>query len=80
MTTGIHIPTNFDGDRTRTKSFLNACKIYLHLNEKIYPNDFAKITFVLALMEGGTAGPIRASWEDEVLEVDANGSKFGLGT
>lgn len=76
----INLPTKFDGDRTKTKLFLNSCKVYLLVNKKIYDDDLTKIAFVLSLMEGGTAEPIRGQWEDEAMELDLNNKEKGFGT
>ena len=36
--------------------------------------------FILALMEGGTAGHIRGQWEDEAMELDTLDEPVGFGT
>ena len=76
----INHPVKFDGDRTKTKLFLNSCKVYLMVNKHVYDDDLKKIVFVLSLMEGGTAEPIRGQWEDEATELDASGREKGFGT
>lgn len=53
----IRLPTDFSGDRNRTKEFLLDCKMYLQMNDTIYDTDAKKILFVLSYMRAGTAGP-----------------------
>lgn len=47
---GINKPTPFDGDRKKVETFIQECRIYLHINKKIYSTDEAKVAFFLSFM------------------------------
>ncbi|PPQ93164.1 hypothetical protein CVT25_002598, partial [Psilocybe cyanescens] len=50
----INKPAVFDGDRTKSKSFLQDCYLYININNNIYNTDKKKIAFILLFcMEGG---------------------------
>jgi hypothetical protein len=40
----------------KTDMFITQCKLFLDNNDAIYDNDKKKISYILSLMEGGTAG------------------------
>ena len=46
----INKPTPFDGNRKKVESFVQECKVYLHINKAIYNTDEAKIAFILSFM------------------------------
>jgi len=46
----INKPTPFDGNRKKIESFIQECKVYLHINKKVYSTDEAKIAFILSYM------------------------------
>jgi hypothetical protein len=56
----IQLPSNFNGDHTKTREFILDCSMYLNINDTIYNTDKKKILFVLSYMRGGTAG----LWKD----------------
>jgi hypothetical protein len=49
-------PEKFNGNMRKTDTFLTQCKLYLGNNDGIYDNDKKKISYILSMMEGGTAG------------------------
>ena len=46
----INKPTPFDGDRKKTETFLQECRVYLHINRGVYTTDEDKIIFILSFM------------------------------
>ncbi|PPQ88926.1 hypothetical protein CVT25_009292 [Psilocybe cyanescens] len=43
----INKPTVFNGDRTKSKSFIQDCYLYMDINDNIYNTDEKKIAFIL---------------------------------
>ena len=48
-------PSEFDGTKTKARSFWLSCRTYLALNAHIYDNAMKKIAFVLSFCRSGTA-------------------------
>src|SRR6202789_2020711 len=76
-------PNDFSGERTKGGSFLNSCKLYLHLAPHQFEDEHAKIMWAMSYMKSGRAAhfvdrQIRAyhsigslpyeSWADFVVE------------
>ncbi|PPQ94331.1 hypothetical protein CVT25_000306 [Psilocybe cyanescens] len=60
----------FDGDRTKSKSFIQDCYLYMDINEDIYNTDKKKITFILSFcMEGGAK-----LWKEQYLTSRTRGT------
>jgi hypothetical protein len=51
----INKPTPFDGDRKKTETFLQECRVYLHINRGVYTTDEDKIIFILSFMNNKEA-------------------------
>lgn len=51
----INKPTPFDGDRKKTETFLQECRVYLHINRGVYTTDEDKIIFILSFMNSKEA-------------------------
>ncbi|PPQ90062.1 hypothetical protein CVT25_006677 [Psilocybe cyanescens] len=50
----INKPAVFNGDRMKSKSFIQDCYLYMDINNDIYNTDKKKIAFILSFcMEGG---------------------------
>ena len=49
-------PEKFNGTMNKTDTFLTQCKLYLGNNSGIYDDDKKKVSYILSMMEGGTAG------------------------
>jgi hypothetical protein len=60
----INVPEPFDGDRQKTKQFLNKVVVYLSLNGEVYNTDERKIGYTLALMDKGLAERWANTWRD----------------
>lgn len=61
------VPTDFDGDRTKGRAFLNSCELYMHLCAAEFGDDQAKIHWVLSYMKIDRA----ATFADRVLRSEA---------
>lgn len=72
----IHQPPTFDGERTKVESFIRSCKLYLHINDKIYDDNEKKVAFVLSFMTEGNA----QSWADDFLNTAFETTPATLGT
>src|ERR1700728_3723118 len=51
----INKPTPFDGDRKKTETFLQECRVYLHINRGVYTTDEDRIIFILSFMNSKEA-------------------------
>jgi Zinc knuckle/Retrotransposon gag protein len=49
-------PEKFDGNMNKTDTFITQCKLFLSNNEGIYDTNKKKVSYILSMMEGGTAG------------------------
>ena len=49
-------PTPFDGNRKRTEQFLHEIDLMFLARKSDYPDEFAKITYVLSYIKGSLAG------------------------
>ena len=47
---GLNRLTPFTGDRTKIENFIQECDVYLAINEAIYDNELAKVSFMLSFM------------------------------
>jgi hypothetical protein len=48
-------PDNFDGDRSKGRTFLTSCKLYLSLAGLDYPDEQARIHWALSFFKSGRA-------------------------
>lgn len=55
----MRVPSNFDGNNSKTRLWLVEIEDFLEMNEDKYDNDKKKITFALSFMSAGNA----ASWK-----------------
>lgn len=55
-------PSDFSGDRTKGRAFLNTCNTYLRLCPQDFASDQEKILWVLSFMKEGRA----ARWADQI--------------
>ncbi|KAF8800337.1 hypothetical protein BYT27DRAFT_7048166, partial [Phlegmacium glaucopus] len=62
--------TPFTSDRRKVKMFLQECRIYLTVNDKLYFEDGPKIAFILSFMNGGEAAQWKESWIDSITQDD----------
>jgi hypothetical protein len=53
----VATPENYTGDRSQWKQFKAQCQLYIDTRYSEFPNDRAKISFMLSYMKGGMAGP-----------------------
>lgn len=53
----LNPPQEFNGDRTKTKEFVNSVRLHMVINPKIFSTDQLKKAYTLSFMKGGTAGP-----------------------
>jgi hypothetical protein len=58
----VATPSDYDGDRTRGRAFLNSCNIYFRLCESQFENQQARILWALSYMKHGRA----AKWADAI--------------
>lgn len=59
-------PSDFDGDRTKGRAFYNSCILYIKLRASEFPNDDAKINWVVSYMKTGRA----ATWADRLIRYE----------
>jgi len=72
----VNTPTPFEGDRSKLRTFLLNCELYLLINQEIYDHDDKKITFVLSYLTGGDA----SMWKNQWLQSKRTGATITLGT
>jgi len=72
----INTPMPFEGDRSKLRTFLQDCEIYLLINHKIYDQDDKKITFILSYLTGGDA----SMWKNQWIQSKRAGATLNLGT
>ena len=72
----VNTPTPFEGDRSKLRTFLLNCKLYLVINREIYNHDDKKITFVLSYLTEGDA----SMWKNQWLQLKRTGATITLGT
>lgn len=48
-------PSEFDGDRSKGRAFLNSCLLYLSFCSKDFPDDQARILWMLSFLKSGRA-------------------------
>jgi hypothetical protein len=61
-------PTEYDGNRTKGRAFYNSCMLYTKLCASEFPDDEAKINWVISYMKGGRA----AVWADRTIRYEQN--------
>ncbi|PPQ93180.1 hypothetical protein CVT25_002797 [Psilocybe cyanescens] len=62
--------TVFNGDRLKSKSFLQDCYLYMDINNNIYNTDKKKIAFILSFcIEGGAK-----LWKEQYLTLRTKGT------
>lgn len=61
-------PGEYDGSRAKGRAFYNSCMLYMRLCTSEFPDDQAKINWVLSYMKGGRA----AVWADRIVRYDSN--------
>lgn len=67
-------PKEFDG--TNVEGFLLKVRLYIDGNRRRFPDDMAKVLFVLSLMEGGKAG----AWAENFAEEATKNDEANYGT
>ncbi|KDR77548.1 hypothetical protein GALMADRAFT_23199, partial [Galerina marginata CBS 339.88] len=67
---GINKPTPFDGSRTKVKSFLQECALYLSINGNIYNSEPKKIAFILSYMTEKEAKQWREQFLSSITDKD----------
>jgi hypothetical protein len=69
------VPSDFDGDRSKGRAFLNSCDLYIRLCPQEFIDDQAKVHWVLSYMKSDRA----ATFADRVLRQEAktNLPRFG---
>jgi len=72
----VDTPTPFEGDRSKLRTFLLDCELYLLINQEIYDHDDKKIAFVLSYLTGGDA----SMWKNQWLQSKRTGATITLGT
>jgi len=74
----IHVNTYtpFEGDRSKLRTFLLDCELYLLTNCKIYDHDDKKIALILSYLIGGDA----SMWKNQWLQSKKTGTAINLGT
>ena len=72
----VNTPTPFEGDRSKLRTFLLNCKLYLLVNQEIYNHDDKKIAFVLSYLTGEDA----SMWKNQWLQLKRTGMTITLGT
>jgi len=72
----VNTPTPFEGDRSKLRTFLLDCELYLLINREIYDHDDKKIAFVLSYLTGGDA----SMWKNQWLQSKRAGAAITLGT
>ena len=68
----INKPTPFDGDRKKTETFLQECRVYLHINRGVYTTDEDKIIFILSFMNDKEALRWKQTYLRSILTLDGN--------
>jgi hypothetical protein len=68
----INKPTPFDGDRKKTETFLQECRVYLHINRGVYTTDEDKIIFILSFMNSKEALRWKQTYLRSILTHDGN--------
>lgn len=48
-------PSDFDGDRTQGRAFLNSCELYIRLSSCCFPNEESKVYWAFTYMKSGRA-------------------------
>ena len=66
----INVPEAFDGNREKTKQFLNKVVTYLSINADVYTTDERKIGYTLSFMTGGLAERWANTWRDSHINND----------
>jgi len=72
----VNTPTPFEGDRSKLRTFLLDCELYLLINREIYNHDDKKIAFVLSYLTGGDA----LMWKNQWLQSKRARVTITLGT
>ena len=67
-------PADFDGDRTRGKTFLTSCRTYIRLCPGAFEDDDTKIIWALSYMKSGRAG----RWAAREFEYEAKSESQNL--
>ena len=65
---GIRLPhpERYDGDLGKCKEFLTQCSIAFQLQPRFYPNDTAKIAYIISLLTGKALAWASPAWNQEV--------------
>jgi hypothetical protein len=59
-------PSKFDGNQTEGHTFYNSCMLYIKLHTSEFPNNDAKINWVVSYMKTGQA----ATWADRLIRYE----------
>ena len=69
---GLDKPSPFDGDRKKTETFIQECKIYLQINKRIYSTDETQVAFILSLMKEKEALRWKQTYIKTLLNTDGD--------
>ena len=58
----MNSPTKFTGDRNKLEDWIMEVKMFISMNNEMYPDDHRKIIFALSFMREGTAKHWKASF------------------
>ena len=64
----LNKPNSFNGDREKSKGFLQSVEVYMDVNHEVYQNDLIKIAFILSFMNSGWAATWKYQFIDEKLK------------
>lgn len=71
----VATPSEFDGDRSRGRAFINSCTVYFRLCQNHFSDDQERILWALSYMKSGRA----AKWADSIFrweEQNPNHARF----
>jgi hypothetical protein len=69
----VRVPTDFVGEPTKTKKFIQECELFIRVNFAIYDTEEKKVIFALSFMTGGTA----TAWKEAFTVKAITDNDFG---
>ena len=76
----IGTPSDYDGNPSTAKQWLNTVIVYIILNKHIYNDDAKRIMFAQSFMKTGPAAAWANVKNEEALQLKPNGARVGWGT
>lgn len=76
----INKPTPFNGDRKKTETFIQECRVYLRINRGVYTTDEDKIIFILSFMNDKEALRWKQTYLRAILTPDGDMTFPGIET